>query len=117
MDSVQRLECLIISSKSQSRMEVRRFRRINNDHGSWIKKLAWDNIKLLNELEEVLQDYKSGDRKPLDYYIQTRLRRLPLSETNYKIENLLKTIWPERVFFVIINYKYNKELIQCRILI
>ena len=105
MDSVQRLECLIISSKSHSRMVIRRFRRINNEHGRWIKKLAWDNIKLLSELEDALQEYKSGDRKPLEYYIQTRLRWLPFSETNYKIENLLKTIWLERVFFDIINYK------------
>ena len=71
---------------------IRRFRRINNDHGRWIKKLAWDNIKLLSELEDTLQEYKSGDRKPLEYYIQTRLRWLPFTETNYKIENLLKTI-------------------------
>lgn len=92
MDPIQRLEHLILPSKSHSRLELRRFRRINNEHGRWIKKLAWDNIKLLNELEDALRDYKSGDRKPLDYYIQTRLRWLPFSETNYKIENILKTI-------------------------
>lgn len=71
---------------------LRTYKRLNNDNGLWIKKLAWDNIKLLDELEDALQEYKSGDRKPLDYYIQTRLRWLPFSETNYKIENLLKTI-------------------------
>ena len=92
MDSIQRLERLIISSKSWSRMMLRSYKRLNNDNGLWNKKLARDNIKLLTELEEALQDYKSGDRKQLDYYIQTRLRWLPFSETNYKIENLLKTI-------------------------
>ena len=57
-----------------------------------LKKLERDNIKLLTELEEALQDYKTGDRKPLDYYIQTRLRWLPINEENYKIETLLKNI-------------------------
>lgn len=71
---------------------LRAYKIINNDQGLWIKKLSRDNIKLLTELENALQDYKTGDRKPLDYYIQTRLRWLPFSETNYKIENLLKTI-------------------------
>ena len=92
MDPIQRLEYLILTSKSHSRLVLRRFRRINNEHGRWVKKLEFDNINLLSELEDSLHDYKSGDRKPLDYYIQTRLRWLPFSETNYKIENLLKTI-------------------------
>ena len=92
MDSIQRLECLILISKSWSRLTLRAYKRLNNDNDLWIKKLAWDNIKLLSELEEALQDYKAGDRKQLDYYIQTRLRWLPFSETNYKIDNMLKTI-------------------------
>ena len=92
MDSIQRLERLILISKSWSRLTLRAYKRLNNDNDLWIKKLAWDNIKLLSELEEALQDYKAGDRKQLDYYIQTRLRWLPFSETNYKIDNMLKTI-------------------------
>ena len=92
MDSIQRLECLILISTSWSRLTLRAYKRLNNDNDLWIKKLAWDNIKLLSELEEALQDYKAGDRKQLDYYIQTRLRWLPFSETNYKIDNMLKTI-------------------------
>ena len=71
---------------------LRAYKRLNNENDLWIKKLERDNIKLLIELEDVLQDYKCGDRKPLDYYIQTRLRWLPFNETNYKIENLLKNI-------------------------
>ena len=71
---------------------LKAYKRQNNENGLWIKKLAWDNIKLLSELEAVLQDYKSGDRKPLDYYIQTRLKWLPISETNHKIDNILKNI-------------------------
>ena len=92
MDSIQRLERLILISKSWSRLTLRAYKRLNNDNDLWIKKLAWDNIKLLSELEEALQEYKAGDRKQLDYYIQTRLRWLPFSETNYKIDNMLKTI-------------------------
>ena len=92
MDSIQRLELLIMTSKSWSRLTLRAYKNLNRDEALWIKKLAWDNIKLLNELEDALQDYKSGDRKPLEYYIKTRLRWLPFSEENYKIENLLKTI-------------------------
>ena len=92
MDSIQRLERLILISKSWSRLTLRAYKRLNNENDLWIKKLAWDNIKLLSELEEALQDYKAGDRKQLDYYIQTRLRWLPFSETNYKIDNMLKTI-------------------------
>lgn len=92
MDTIQRLELLIMCSKSWSRLQLRAYKRLNNENELWIKKLERDNIKLLNELEDVLQDYKSGDRKSLDYYIQTRLRWLPFSETNYKIDTLLKTI-------------------------
>ena len=96
---------------------LRANKKLNHDEALWVKKLESDNIKLLIELEEALQDYKTGDRKSLEYYIQTRLRWLPISEENYKIETLLKNIWLERVFFDIINYKYIKELILCSILI
>ena len=90
MVTIQRLERLIMASKSWSRLMLRANKKLNHDEALWIKKLERDNIKLLTELEEALQDYKNGDRKHLDYYIQTRLRWLPFSETNYKIETLLK---------------------------
>ena len=105
MDSIQRLERLILVSKVLSKSDLRAYRRLNREDALYIKKVAFDNLKIMKELEEALKKYKSGDRRELDYFILYRARWLPLSETNYKIENLLKTIWPERVFFDIINYK------------
>ena len=92
MDTISRLERLIYASKSLSKLQLRAYKKLNHDEALWIKKLERDNIKLLSELEDALQVYKSGDRKQLDYYIQTRLRWIPFSETNYKIEIILKNI-------------------------
>ena len=117
MDPIQRLERLILISKGMSKFDLRVYRMINREDALYIKKVAFDNLKVMKELEEAFKKYKSGDRSDLDYFIIYRARWMPLSETNYKIENLLKTIWLERIFFGIISYKYNKEIILCSILI
>lgn len=92
MYSIQRLERLIYASKSLSKLQLRAYKRLNDESSLYIKKVYFDNLKHMKEIEEALKVYKLGDRKLLDNFIYYRLKWLSMDEVNIEIENLLKQI-------------------------